>query len=742
MADIGTLVVKIAADASELSKELQKIGEGGTRAASAMKNAGKIMAAAFVAAGTAIVYMTIQAGKAAEELEQLSQITGISTDTLQGYEVAMNRVGLSGQDMTQMMKALSKNLEEAQSGTGEAADRFRQLGIDIRKVTDTDDLIRKVMNSVSQFADGTEKAAIVSSLLGKAGLAWIPAMKDGAKALDEAAEKAKKMGQLSADQIAALTAMDDALDDLSMAWKFFAGNLGALVAPAIQWVTELFVNMLSWASQALKELREFLGMAGSEAPKVSKPKAPPLVDSGKMNAARQSALDARFKLNEQSFADAKALGDAELAYNAALQDQRKALYQKTELEIAKERADIVRASTDNVVSNLELEIENYKLYAEEKKAAYGSDAKSIEARDKFAAESALKLAQLETQLSVARVQGETQRLQAGTAVFVATKGEEMAALDDEIERYAALEEIQQQTYEQEILFSGAAEARRRVRIGAIEAEAEKLRKIANDQIRDAEKLAQVLENIDNRERARKMAAANEFPTFWEKQLNDLQASNVFSMGQMVSTWSSSIATMIVKGGDLKAAWESTQIAIIQGFINMGVSAVATAVKTLIVNEVTATGVAGVWASAAGFVVGVWGTVTTAMATMFTTLVTIVVAVGEAIMGVLSAIGTALGFTGVGAIWAGAILSGVVLIGAALVALKAVKFAKGGIVTGPTLGMLGEAGPEAVIPLGKGNPFGDREDRPIITKVYVDGKQIARATTRHQMSAWRWEGAGA
>src|SRR5262245_21670180 len=212
MGDIGKLVVRIGADASELQKALGEIGSGGDKMSAGMMRAGKIIGAAFLAAGSAAIYMTIQAGKAAEELDQLSHITGIGTDSLQDYEVAMNRVGLTGQDMTLMFKTLSKNLEEARSGSGEAADRFRQLGIDITKVTSTDDLIRKVMNSVSQFADGTEKAAIVGQLLGKAGLQWIPAMKDGAKALDDAAKKAAEMGKLSQDQIAVLTRMDDAFD--------------------------------------------------------------------------------------------------------------------------------------------------------------------------------------------------------------------------------------------------------------------------------------------------------------------------------------------------------------------------------------------------------------------------------------------------------------------------------------------------------------------------------------------------
>lgn len=50
--------------------------------------------------------------------------------------------------------------------------------------------------------------------------------------------------------------------------------------------------------------------------------------------------------------------------------------------------------------------------------------------------------------------------------------------------------------------------------------------------------------------------------------------------------------------------------------------------------------------------------------------------------------------------------------------KIPKLAEGGIVTGPTLAMIGEAGPEAVIPLDKMGAFGER---PII--IYLDGKKI-------------------
>ena len=53
---------------------------------------------------------------------------------------------------------------------------------------------------------------------------------------------------------------------------------------------------------------------------------------------------------------------------------------------------------------------------------------------------------------------------------------------------------------------------------------------------------------------------------------------------------------------------------------------------------------------------------------------------------------------------------------------------GGIVRSPTLALIGESGPEAVVPLGSGGSFGS--SAPIVVQTYLDGYQIAEATVPH------------
>ena len=75
--------------------------------------------------------------------------------------------------------------------------------------------------------------------------------------------------------------------------------------------------------------------------------------------------------------------------------------------------------------------------------------------------------------------------------------------------------------------------------------------------------------------AERMAVVRQFPTFWEKQLQTIVASNAFSVSTIISTWTGGVANAIVNGGDfVKAAWKSTQIAIIQGALNTGIQLIA------------------------------------------------------------------------------------------------------------------------------------------------------------------------
>ncbi len=114
-------------------------------------------------------------------------------------------------------------------------------------------------------------------------------------------------------------------------------------------------------------------------------------------------------------------------------------------------------------------------------------------------------------------------------------------------------------------------------------------------------------------------------------------------------------------------------------------------------------------------------------------------VGQALAGAIIVGATTAQLTGAAGIIAATAALNVALGGATVAATTALAtpLASGGIVTGPTFALIGEAGPEAVIPLSRAGGFGDR--RPTHVHVHLNGREIALAVADDLPGALRTMG---
>lgn len=541
-----------------------------------------VLAGAMIATATAGVTLALAAGRQAEEIEQLTSITGVSSDTMQDYQAILARVGLGGDDLVKVFKTLSTKMEEARAGAGPASDRFRQLSIDITKVTNTEDLIKKVSTSLSGFANGTEKAAIQTDLLGKSGLKFGLALEEMARAENAAEREARNLGAtLSGGQLAELSAMDDRVDDLGTAWTRFGQQLSSFVAPAVDFAAKALTNLLAMASDGLKAINSLAGISGATD---TRTKPPPLVDTGKAAAAAQAIADAQLKANESLFKQESSLASARLNMFKANLDAQKALNLSTDLEITRAHgeAQVKMAQFDE--DSLSVQLSNYKRFSTEKASLFKTDEAGIQAKAKFEIEANTKVLELESQIRAAAINTSTVKIQASAATAVAIREQQIQPLQDEIDKYAALDQSQQALFASERGLIGASAAARQVRFALIDAEAVKTRMVIDQTIQGEERKAQKILDLEEAVDAKRRQTIQQFPSFFESQMQAIVASNAFSMGSMVSTWTGGIAQMAIHGGNLQAVWEQTQVAIVQAALNAGVQRLAQAALAVAQNQ--------------------------------------------------------------------------------------------------------------------------------------------------------------
>jgi len=813
MATIETLTAKLNLDignwTSNLTKAQKSLGAIGVTSVLVGNLLTKLSETA-LSVGKDLVKFPIEATKAAgryaDSMDALSAQTGIATQALQGYGTILRRVGVETHGLGISMRTLAMRLQDVRQGSIEGTRTFQELGLSLTGRESPAEVFNMVADALGRMPASFTRSALASELFGRQAQGMLQAINEGPGAFRRAALEAERMGLvLSGTTQKALLGADDAFDNLTSAMQGFTIQVGVAFAPAITLLTNLLVEATIIATdffrvisgEADKKLledinklsKDFLALQKQRVELAEKIRAGVDIEEAKQTRLGKETVER----TQLAIVLMEKMGTSfEIAFDLAAKGYRLA------------GAEQLKFIENTVAAgNAQKALGEFLLQQQQRQPLPVTNVPGPPSQQQIIGEEAVKQAQAahEGLLNVQRMEAaETlRRLEIQDRLGISIEQQlanekEAALLQEELnESYRTRFEILESNASvYDTLFKSeetyAAVTRQTtakvdsLRFHATEAqlvrqalETAKLQEQYDLRVITAREFQDRLFALEEQGVNDRLRIVERFPSFWEKQLQDIVSANVFSMGLIISTWTSGLARAIVQWQDfnsvLQQLWQQTATTLLQSLLNFLVQWLAelalaalreqaiwvalNAFKTTLLGQEaaakTAAAIAGtkIEAASAGSTVAAMSAVGAAALGMATAVVTLTVAFYEAlaVAAAASVYGApaAPGFAAAGAAIAAA---GVTAIAAAAAGMTAATsaaggaiaglgaFAEGGLVTRPMIGLFGEAGPELVIPLNKvGSMLGG--EQTII--VELDGRVLMKHTARRLPATLRLKG---
>jgi hypothetical protein len=256
-----------------LSREMEAAN---TRLAAFARRAGIAMAAAASAATAGLGIIVRNAAQSADQIRQFAQVANATPESFQRWAAGARTVGVEQEKLADILKDVNDRVGDfLQTGGGPMKDFFEQIA-------------PRVGVTAEEFArlSGPEALQLYVTSLEKAGLSQqemtfyleamasdatrlLPLLRDGGAEMTRFGDQARSVGAiLDGEALSSLRQTQIALGSLGMVFDGIRNQLAVAVAPAVTWLAEAFVALASEGGTlrtALDALGENLGRMASYA---------------------------------------------------------------------------------------------------------------------------------------------------------------------------------------------------------------------------------------------------------------------------------------------------------------------------------------------------------------------------------------------------------------------------------------------------------------------------------------------
>lgn len=256
----GSVLVDSTAAENSISRTGDKADGLGKKLGAGIATAAKFGAALVVGAGVAgagMLALVNKTANAADEIDKLSERTGINREELQRWKYA---AGQSGADIGKLevgIKKLSGVMDDAANGNVKATEGFQKLGIslDDLKNKSQEQIFEETMAALADMEEGAERNALGNDLLGKSYTEMLPLLNAGSDGMQALKDRADELGiVMSEDAVKANVVYGDTMDDLKLSFGAVFMELSNNFLPVLQ-------KLIDWALANMPTFKEHMKTA-------------------------------------------------------------------------------------------------------------------------------------------------------------------------------------------------------------------------------------------------------------------------------------------------------------------------------------------------------------------------------------------------------------------------------------------------------------------------------------------------
>lgn len=232
---------------------------------------------------------SVAAAKNADSLITLSSQTGLSVERLQELQYASELVDVSIDQIADALKSMIGTMKDATSGTGDAAEAYKRLGVRVTdaqgNLRDSNEVFDEIIRRLSEVKNPTERAALAMKIFGEEAGRLNPLIEDGGKKLKQLSKEAHDMGYVMSDEtVSSLGALDDAMQRFDNTSEAVKNQMALALLPVLTSVLNIItaippgvlstvtvavtlITTIAAAAKALKTITSITSLFGISATK-------------------------------------------------------------------------------------------------------------------------------------------------------------------------------------------------------------------------------------------------------------------------------------------------------------------------------------------------------------------------------------------------------------------------------------------------------------------------------------------